>query len=68
MLIKLIIITLLVAVVVSMAIALIRLVRDGGKSDHTARALTVRIALSIGIFVIIMIGYALGLIEPRSPF
>jgi cytochrome b len=75
---KILILALLAAVVVSLAQGLFHLVKgqsagteaENAKAaaEHSrkmARALTVRIALSITLFVVIMIGWATGLISPH---
>jgi hypothetical protein len=41
------------------------LVRDRGQSDRTARALTLRIVLSVIIFALLMLGHYFGLIGDR---
>jgi hypothetical protein len=51
----------LVAIVVSMASALLYLFRGGeGGSSKMLRALTIRVSLSVGLFVILMVSYKLG--------
>ncbi|CAH9019849.1 DUF2909 domain-containing protein [Candidatus Nitrosacidococcus sp. I8] len=69
MIFKLIIIGLLIFTVYSLGIALVALL---GRSDKDAekmlKALTWRISLSVGIFVLLMIGRAVGLITPHSAF
>jgi len=42
------------------------LVKDRGQSKRTVRALTVRIVLSILLFVALFIAFALGWISPHS--
>jgi hypothetical protein len=41
------------------------LVRDRGQSTRTARALTIRIAISVCVFALLMLGHYLGLIGER---
>lgn len=41
------------------------LVRDRGHSYRTVRALTIRIALSVCVFALLMLGYYFGLIGGR---
>ncbi|MCC7546758.1 MAG: twin transmembrane helix small protein [Burkholderiales bacterium] len=62
---KVLVILFLVVILGSLGSALYYLVRDRGQSDRTARALTWRIALSIGLFILLMAGYMTGII-PRS--
>lgn len=55
----------LVAIVVSMASALVYLFRDGGQGSHRMlRALTIRVAISVGLFIFLMASYKFGLIGP----
>ncbi len=63
---KLIIVSLLVFVVVSLFTALYRLNKDDGDSTRVVKALAVRVGLSILIFLLIMLGAKLGLIEPNT--
>jgi len=63
---RIVVILLLVMIVVSLGSALTFLLRDRGKgSDRTVKALTLRVGLSIGLFLLLMIGYATGLIHSR---
>ena len=63
---KLIIVILLVFVVVSLFTALYRLNKDDSDSTLIVKALAVRVGLSILIFVLILIGAKLGIIEPNA--
>ena len=55
----------LVAIVSSMASALVYLFRDGGQGgSRMLRALTIRVAISVGLFVFLMVSYKFGLIGP----
>ncbi|MEF8700767.1 MAG: twin transmembrane helix small protein [Candidatus Accumulibacter sp. UW20] len=63
---KLIVILLLVTVVGSLFSGLFFLYRDRGTGIRTAQALTLRIGLSILIFVLLMIGFRLGWIPGYS--
>ena len=57
----------LVAIVVSMASALLYLFRGGeGGSSKMLRALTIRVGLSVGLFVILMVSYKLGWIGSQG--
>ena len=66
MLVKALIVLVLLVILGSMASALIWLIRDNGRTERTVKALTVRIALSLGLFVFLMIGYAAGWITPNA--
>ncbi|MGI0036274.1 MAG: DUF2909 domain-containing protein [Nitrososphaera sp.] len=63
---KLLIIGGLFAVLISLGVALMRLIGGGERSDATVRALTLRVALSIGLFVLLMIAYATGWLIPHG--
>lgn len=57
----------LVAIVASMASALVFLFRDSGKgSSRMLRALTIRVAISVGLFIFLMASYKFGLIGPQG--
>lgn len=60
---KLIIVLMLFAVIGSLFSGLFFLVRDHGANDRTVKALTVRIALSIAILALLLLGYRFGLIS-----
>ena len=59
---RIFVIAMLVLIVGSLASALWFLIRDKGNSARTVKALTVRISLSIGLFLLLMSGYYFGLI------
>lgn len=63
MIIKGAIIVLLIAVIVSLGTALVRLVSDRGQSERTVVALTIRIGLSIGLFLLIVASVLFGWIN-----
>lgn len=56
----------LLGIVASLGSALFYLVRDDQDSKRTVRALTVRVALSVSLFALLLIAHYLGLIQPRS--
>lgn len=62
---KLVIIAFLVVIVGSLASALFYLMRDKGGSDRTVKALTIRVGLSVTLFLILMLSYYFGFI-PKS--
>ena len=59
---KLIIIAFLVIIVGSLGSALFYLMRDKGGSDRTVKALTIRVGLSLTLFLLLMLGYYFGFI------
>lgn len=62
---RIVVIVFLVIILLSLGSALFYLVRDKGKSDRTVKALTVRVALSIMLFLLLMLGHYFGII-PKS--
>lgn len=66
MFIKTAIIVLLVLIIGSLFSALTFLYKDQGQGERTARALTVRISLSLLLFVLLMLGFYFGLIPERG--
>ena len=62
---KYIVILFIVLIISSLGSALYYLVKDRGTSDRTAKALTVRIALSITLFALLMLGFHFGLITQK---
>jgi hypothetical protein len=64
-LIRIVVIGMLLAIVVSLGSALFHLTR-GGDSDKLVRALTVRIGLSVALFVLLMAAWYAGLIRPHG--
>jgi len=62
---KIVVILFLVFIVGSLGSALYFLVRDQGRGERTVRALTVRITLSVVLFVLLMLGYYFGFITGK---
>jgi Protein of unknown function (DUF2909). len=63
---KILVIVLLLLILVSLASGMFFLVRDKGATNRTVTSLTVRIALSIALFILLFIGFANGWIEPHG--
>ena len=63
---KFVIILFLLVIVGSLGSALFYLVRDKGSSTRTVKALTIRIGLSVTLFVLLMLGYYFGLIPKQG--
>jgi hypothetical protein len=63
--IRIVVIGMLVAIVVSLGSALYHLTR-GEASDKLVRALTVRIGLSVALFILLMVAWYAGLIRPHG--
>ena len=64
--IKVLVILLLLAIVGSLFSGLFYLYRDRGAGERTARALTVRIGLSIALFLLLLAGFRFGFIPGYS--
>lgn len=54
-----------VLIVASLASALVFVYRDRGQSTRALKALALRVALSIGLFAFLMLGYYFGWISGR---
>lgn len=65
MLIKVLIVAVLFAILASLGSGLFHLVKDEGKSKRMVNALTVRIALSVLLFILLFIAWSQGLITPH---
>jgi hypothetical protein len=59
---RIIVLLFILFIVLSLGSALYYLVKDKGQSERTVKALTVRISLSIALFVMLMASYYFGLI------
>ncbi len=63
---KVVVILLLIIIIVALSSGMFFLVHDKGQSDRTVKSLTVRIVLSIILFLLLFIGFATGLIQPHG--
>jgi len=61
---KIIVVLVLLVIVGSLFSALVFLYKDGGSGTRMAKALTVRITLSITLFALLMAGFYFGIIPP----
>jgi hypothetical protein len=66
MLTKIFIVLTLLAILGSLASGLIFLIKDNGNSTRTVKALTVRIGLSVFLFLMLMLGIFTGVIQPHG--
>jgi Na+-driven multidrug efflux pump len=62
---RFLVILFLIVILASLGSALYYMIRDKGRSEHAVKALTVRITLSIVLFILLIVGYATGII-PRG--
>jgi len=63
---KIFIIFVMIMILFSLGSGLIFLIKDGGKSKRTVKALTWRIVISLALFLFLFIGFSLGLIQPHN--
>jgi hypothetical protein len=66
LLVKWLVVCALLAVLASLGLGMFRLVRDKGRSTRMVKALTLRVVLSIGLFVLLMMGVFTGVIVPHG--
>ena len=66
MLVKALIVLVLLAILFYLFSGMIFLVKDKGQSERTVRALTRRIALSVLLFILLMVAFEAGLIHPHG--
>lgn len=63
---KILVVCVLVGIVASLGSALFHLSRGSGDSRKMVRALTVRVGLSVALFILLMGAWAMGLISPHG--
>ena len=63
---KFLVVILLLVILASLFSALVFLVRDRGSTHRTVRALTWRVGLSIGLFLLLLLAGWMGWIEPHG--
>jgi hypothetical protein len=64
--IKFLIVLTLAAIIASLGTGLVHLVKDEGRSKRMVNALTVRIALSVLLFILLFVAWKNGLIQPHG--
>lgn len=62
---RIIVILFIIVILGSLGSALYYMVKDHGTTQRTAKALTVRIVLSIALFLLLMLGFYTGVITTR---
>ena len=65
MIFKIVILSLLFVVLISLGSALVAMAK-GDKSDKMLKSLTWRIGLSVAIFILLLLGQAMGIITPHG--
>ena len=63
---KIVIVSILLFIIFSLGVALFAFVKKDPDSDKMIKALTYRIALSIGLLILMIIGAQFGLITPNG--
>ena len=63
---RILIVLVLLIIVGSLGSALYYLLKDRGRSVRTVRALTFRIVLSLALFVLLLLGFKFGLLQPHG--
>jgi cytochrome bd-type quinol oxidase subunit 2 len=63
---KIVILILFAGIFISLAGGLFFLAKDKGQSRRTIYSLTTRVVLSVSLFVLLLVGYATGLIRPHG--
>jgi len=63
---KIVVVLLLLAVIISLTSGMFFLVNDKGESNRTVKSLTIRITLSIALFLVLIVGYFTGMIQPHG--
>ncbi|EJL88660.1 Protein of unknown function (DUF2909) [Herbaspirillum sp. CF444] len=63
---KIIVAIAFILIIGSLASALLFLMRDKGKSNRTVYALTLRVGFSVLLFILLLIAYKFGLIQPTG--
>jgi hypothetical protein len=66
MLIKLFIVLALLTILAALGSGLYYLIRDGGQTDRTVKALSWRIGLSFTLFLLLMVLAFTGVIQPNN--
>jgi len=64
--IKIIIVILLLLILLSLGAGMFSLIKDRGDTNRTVKFLTIRIVLSISLFLIIGISFYMGWIQPHG--
>lgn len=62
---KIIVLLFIAFILVSLFSALYFMIRDKGQSRRAVKALTVRVALSVALFALLMLGFHFGIISTR---
>ncbi len=66
MAVKIFVLFILAVILGSLGAALYSMLKGADKPTHTVRALTIRIVLSIGLFIFLIVSFAFGWITPHG--
>ena len=66
MIIKIIVLLLLALILVSLGAGMVSLIKDRGETNRTVKFLTIRIVLSIALFVLLVVSFLMGWIQPHG--
>jgi hypothetical protein len=66
MIIKILILILLALVLISLGAGMFSLIKDRGETNRTVKFLTIRIVLSIALFVLLVVSFMMGWIQPHG--
>ncbi len=66
MIIKIIILVLLALVLISLGASMFSLIKGRSESNRTVKYLTIRIVLSIALFVLLVVSFLMGWIQPHG--
>jgi hypothetical protein len=61
-----VVIAVLILIVGSLGSAAVLMLRDRSGSSRMAKALAVRVGLSVGLFLFLLVGYYFGLFKPHQ--
>ena len=56
----------MLAILASLGMALVRLIKDRGQTTRTVKALTLRIGISILLFILLLVGVFTGIVVPHG--
>jgi Protein of unknown function (DUF2909) len=63
---KLLVVAVLIGIIASLGSALFQLTRAGNDPGKMVRALTIRVGLSVALFLVLLIAWRLGYIQPHG--
>ena len=66
MIIKILVLLLLALILISLGAGMFSLIKDRGETNRTVKFLTIRIVLSIALFVLLVVSFLMGWIQPHG--